>query len=98
MMKSWCEKSHVKWGQGIGIGGGGMIANLSNVPSGHGPRKNTSLALRELTKNVTEKKSAEDLFINPNFPRLLYKIMAEANWRKEVKQNGLTTKDLFTQK
>lgn len=95
MMKSWCEKAHVKWGQGVGIGGGGILAGLSNVPSGHGPRKNPSNALRELAQNVTETRSAEDIFVSPNFPRFLYKVMAEMGWRTQIKQNGLKTKDLF---
>lgn len=98
MIKSWCEKSHIKWGQGVGLGGGGMLAGLNNVPSGHGPRKNPSLALRELAKNAAEKKSSENLFASPNFPRFLYKAMAEMGWRAQVKQNGLKVKDLFSQK
>lgn len=98
MMKSWCEKARVKWGQGVGIGGGGMLAGLGNVPSGHGPRKNPSLALRELAGNAAEGQYAEDLFVSPNFPRFFYRAAAEMGWRAQIKQNGLTAKDLFLQK
>ena len=98
MMKSWCAKSHVQWGQGVGLGGGAMLAGLGNVPAGHGPRKNFSLALRDLAQNVTEKRSAEDVFVSPSFPRFLYKFMAETGWRMQAKQNGLKGKDLFLQR
>ena len=98
MIKSWCEKAKVTWGQGIGMGGGGMLASLGNVPNGHGPRKNFSLALRYLAKNAGEKRSAENLFVSPNFPRFLYKAMAEMNWRMQIKKNGFKTKDLFLRK
>ncbi|MGX8709778.1 MAG: hypothetical protein ACQGTM_05955 [bacterium] len=97
MMKSWCEKTHVKWGQGVGLGGGGMLA-AANIPSGHGPRKGPSLALRELAKNVTQKKSAENIFVSPSFPRFLYKAAAQMNWRAEIKRNGLKTQELFLRK
>ncbi len=75
-----------------------MLPGLSNVPSGRGPRKNPSRALRELAKNAAEKRSGENLFVSPSFPRFLYKAMAEINWRTLAKQNGLKTKNLFLQK
>jgi len=98
MMRRWCEMSDMKWGQGVGIGGGGMLMGLNNIPSGQGPRKNPSLALRTLAKNATEKKSAENLFVSPNFPRFLYKFMAEVGWRLQIRQNGLKMRELFKRK
>lgn len=98
MMKIWCEKAHVVWGQGVGVGGGGMIAGLENVPKGRGPRKNLSAALRTLADHVAEMQSADDLFVSPNFPRFLYKAMGEMGWRMQIRQNGLTRRDLFLRK
>ncbi|MFA7673042.1 MAG: hypothetical protein WCY62_04225 [Clostridia bacterium] len=98
MMRRWSEASGVKWGQGIGIGGGGMLTSLRNVQNGKGPRKDPSLVLRALAKNATEGKSTGNIFVSPNFPRFLYKIAAELGWRLRIRQNGLHQKDLFTQK
>ena len=33
-------------------------------------------------------------FVNPNFPRLAYKLSAENSWRKQIRANGLRIKDL----
>ncbi len=98
ILKIWCEKANLKWGQGIGIGAGGMLAGLGNVPKGKGPRKNASAALLELASNAAEKRSGKDIYASPNFPRFLYKIMGDIGWRTQAKRNGLKTKDIFLQR
>lgn len=98
MMKLWCEKAGVRWGQGLGIGGGGMLAGLSNVPAGKGPKKNSSSALRELANAIGERKSGDNLFITPNFPRFLYIAGGNMGWRIQVRKNGFRVKDLSLQK
>jgi multimeric flavodoxin WrbA len=98
MMKLWCEKTGVRWGQGLGIGGGGMLAGLSNVPAGKGPKKNSSSALRELANAFWERKSGDNLFVTPNFPRFLYISGGNMGWRMQAKQNGLKIRDLSIQK
>lgn len=98
MMENWCIKAGLKWGQGIGIGAGGMIPSLKNVPMGHGPKKNFGNAVNELVESIIKGSSAESLYINANFPRFLYKIAGEASWRQGAKENGLKTKDLFRRK
>ena len=98
MMENWCIKSGLLWGQGIGIGAGGMLLSVINVPVGHGPKKNLGTALQILSKNMIEKKSDKNLLITPNIPRFLYKFMAEFGWRKQIKVNGLKVKDLYLKK
>lgn len=95
MMKNWCEKAKLNWGQGIGIGGGGMLPILSEVPDGKGPKKNFSKALRAIAGSISTGTSGDNIFISPNFPRLAYKLAAEMGWRKQIKANGLKHKDLF---
>ncbi|HHV32443.1 MAG TPA: hypothetical protein GXX74_08605 [Clostridiales bacterium] len=95
MMKNWCIKSGLKWGLGVGIGGGGMLLGLQSVPAGKGPRRNFSAAVIELSEHITAKTSAEDIYISPNIPRIAYKIGAEMGWRQQIKANGLSKKNLF---
>lgn len=94
ILKNWCIKSGVTWGQGIGIGGGGMVLGLRNVPHGKGPKKMVSLALDNLAYNILRRDSAESIYVKPGIPRFLYKLAAEMGWRQAVKANGLKAKEL----
>lgn len=94
IMKNWCQKSKLIWGQGIGIGGGGMLPSLKNVPEGKGPKKNIGEALNVMAENICEVRSGEDRYVSPNFPRFAYKFGAEMGWRQQIKANGLKVRDL----
>lgn len=94
MMRNWCHKAGATWGQGLGIGGGGMIQNLASIPDGQGPKKNFSMALEVLAANINVGAEGENLYISPNFPRIGYKIGAEMGWRYQIKTNGLNKKDI----
>lgn len=98
IMKNWCEKAELKWGQGVGIGAGGMITALKDVPIGRGPKKSLGLAFEKLTNNILKHSSGDDIFITANFPRIMYKFAAEMGWGKSIKANGLRRKDLFLRK
>ena len=94
-MKNWCEKTKLKWGQGIGIGGGGMLSALTGVPDGKGPKKNLSEALKTVVRNIGAGTTSDNIFISPNIPRFIYRLGAEMGWRQQIKGNGLKTKDLY---
>lgn len=94
IMRNWCSKSGLRWGQGIGIGGGGMLSGLQSVPAGKGLRKNFSAAISQLSEHITVGASAKDIYVSPNIPRIAYKMGAEMEWRQQIKANGLSDKDL----
>lgn len=98
IMENWCAKAGLKWGQGIGIGAGGMILSLAGVPFGHGARKNMDTALTKLVNNIVECNSQENIFTSPNFPRIAYKFLGESGFRKSIKRNGLRRRDLYLRK
>lgn len=95
MMKNWAEKANVKWGQGIGIGGGGMISMIEKSTDSQGPMKSVHTTLASLADNILSSKSSYELYTTPGIPRLVYKIGGEMGWRQAAKKNGLKTKDLF---
>lgn len=96
MIRNWSVKCGLSWGQGVGIGGGGMVLGLQNVPHGKGPKKNLSLALDALASNILTGGIAENLYVNAGIPRFLYKMAAEMGWRQSARANGLKPKDLYT--
>lgn len=98
LMRNWCVKAKVRWGQGLGIGAGGMMSSIHTIPHGKGPKKNISISMETLAVNIGRKKSDKNIFTAPNFPRFLYKMAAEMGWRQAVKANGFKTKDLSTKK
>lgn len=98
IVKNWSIKAGLKWGQGIGIGGGGMLPMLKSVPDGKGPKKNLSKALKIMANNITNRNTDENIFINPNIPKFIYKLGAESDWRQQIKENGLKKKDIFRRK
>lgn len=97
ILKNWTYKANLIWGQGLGVGGGGMLTALKNVPIGHGPKKNLGKAFNELIPNIINLKSGDTIYISPNFPRFLYIAGGNMGWKSQIKENGLKAKDLFRQ-
>lgn len=95
MIRNFCISADAKWGQGLGIGAGGM---LSSAPIGAGPLKNIGLALDKFSDNLINGIADEDIFVEPNFPKFLYKILAHMNFKGNAKKNGLRKKELYAQK
>lgn len=98
MMKNWSERAGLKWGQGLAIGGGGMLPFLKSIPLGRGPFKKLKPAFAQLASHALNRSSGETIFFTPAFPRFLYKLAGEIGWRQAVKANGLRSGDLFLRK
>ncbi len=94
IMKNWCVKAGFKWGQGIGIGCGGALASMSSIPLGKGPKSSMGITFKSLADNIHTKSQASDAFFSLNFPRFMYKLIAEFGWRQTIKKNGLKVRDL----
>lgn len=94
VMQHWTKRCGFEFGQAVGVGGGGMINFIKNVPDGHGPKKNLTVALREMAGNILQKKSGETKVFELNYPAWAYKWQAEYGWRMAARKNGLKSKDL----
>lgn len=89
VMEHWSRRCGFIFGQGIGIGGGGMINYIKSVPNEHGPKRNIGLALKEMSENILQEKTGNTHVLEPNYPALAYKLQAEYGWRMMGKKNGL---------
>ena len=95
LMKNWCRRAGLIWGQGLGTGAGEMLGGMQEVPLGHGPKKNLGKAFGTLAENILKRVGGNSMFISPNLPRFVFVPLAHAGWRQQARRNGLTKKDLF---
>lgn len=97
-MTHWSKRCGFKFGQGVGVGGGGMAPNLVSIQGEHGPKKRVALAFKDMCQNMKTRACGEMLLVEPNFPAFAYKFMAESGWRYGAKKYGFKTKDLAMQR
>ncbi len=94
LLQNWCLKTGFIWGGGIGVGGGGGLAMMPKLESGHGPRAPIEKALTELSDIILKKEVRKNNYVSVAFPRFLYKMGAQLGWRQMIKENGGRVKDL----
>lgn len=96
IIENWCLRSHLDWQYGLGLGGGGMLSMLPKESGAKGPLKSAAAELRVLADAMKQgERKQENHFVNPDFPRYLYKLAAEMGWRQMIRANGGKRKDLF---
>lgn len=94
ILRNWCVKSGVTWGGGIGVGGGGGLAQMPDVKGGHGPKAPVEHALKGMAEKILKKEKQENVYVSVAFPRRLYKMAAQMGWRQMIKANGGKAADL----
>ena len=98
IIKNWCNKVGLKWGQGIGIGAGEMSPAVANIPLKKSPFALLDSAFDGLACNIENHISAENIYISPKMPRFLWKIGGTYTfWPQKAKKNGLKARDIFHQ-
>lgn len=97
IIKNWCNKTGLKWGQGIGIGAGEMSPAIANTPLKKSPFASLDTAFESMAFNIKNHTSAENAFVSPKFPRFLWKTAGTYSfWLPKARKNGLKGKDIFT--
>lgn len=91
IMWNWCEKCGMTKGRAMAVGAGEMV---QGIPLGAGPMKNLGNAMNQFTEDIQHRNSGETIFVEPNFPRCLYKTAAHMGWHKSAKKNGLKISDI----
>ena len=97
MVRQWCGKMHFEYCGGLGISAGELLGTLAEgIPFRMGPTKKASEGMDRLANAVNHKKNTADIYAEPHrFPRLLYIAIANTNWNRTAKQNGIRPKDLY---
>jgi len=95
IMKNWCKKTGMKWGQGIGIGSGEMFGAMREIPLGKGPTKNLKKGLEQFARNIKDRKSADEIYVEPNMvSQGMFLMVANKFWDMQAKKNGVKKKAL----
>ncbi|MDR1000452.1 MAG: NAD(P)H-dependent oxidoreductase [Clostridiales bacterium] len=94
VMENWCVKSRLKWGGGIGFGGGGALASMKNVPLGRGPKTSLGKVFSAFSEVILSSSSQENIYASIGLPKFLYKLVAEMGWRHMIKVHGGNKRDL----
>ena len=91
MLRNFCERAGLSWGQGAGIGASPMV---HAIPVGIGLNKKMGAALDVLAGNIISKQSSEDIFAQTGMPRFLYVMGGNMGWKRQAREHGLRSKDL----
>jgi len=94
IIKNWCERSGVIFGGGIGQGAGEMLGQLKKIPLNKSPFANLWQALVTMINKMELKEPFGITYLNPYFPRFLWRIMATRYWNVLASKNGLKKEDI----
>jgi multimeric flavodoxin WrbA len=92
IFKAFCRRAGLFYARGLAIGGGGMIGEM---PIESFVWKRVSAALDELVQDIELRRSGEDIYRTPRFPRFLYTILANLGWHKIGRKNGVAASELY---
>ena len=69
ILQNWSAKTGLTWGGGIGIGGGGALAQMPSAENGHGPKAPIEKALRAMAGKILRREAQENNYVSIAFPR-----------------------------
>lgn len=86
MVRAFARRAGLRYGYGLGIGCGGVLAHMEK-----GPAKNVYAALYALGSSACGRspKEGEDVLLAPKIPRFLYRLGGNFGWRQLAKKNGV---------
>ena len=87
IMWKWCDKCGLKKGSALTIGGGGMA---QAAPIGKGPMAKVGTALEQMAEDIQNSRSGGTAFVEPAFPRFMYKFAGNIGFAMQGKKNGLS--------
>lgn len=92
VISKWCEKCQITMGRALAVGAGGMA---QAAPIGQGPLLKLGNALETIADNIKNSETGDTIFVEPIFPRFLYKIAGNMGFTKQGKENGLKKSEMM---
>jgi multimeric flavodoxin WrbA len=94
IIENWCKRSGVKFGGGIGLGGGEMFGQTKDIPYNKKMYRSFEQALLEMEKKMEFKGVFETKYLSPHFPQFLFRLIGTTSLNSKARKNGLTKKDM----
>lgn len=93
VLNNWADKAGLRFGGGVGIGGGEALQALPAAD--RGPMRPVFQELTVLADRVAASVAEPQAsFVSVGMPRILYKWAGEAGWRIQIRKNGGKARDL----
>ena len=96
-VRQWCTQAGFSYCGGLGLSAGELVGVLmEHIPFSVWTTKRMAKGMERLAAAVTEGREMPDLYAEPHaFPRALYIAIANTNWNRTAKANGLRPADLY---
>jgi hypothetical protein len=96
-VRQWCGIMCYEYCGGLGISAGELLGTLMDaIPFRVGPTRRAAEGMNKLAEAVRNGRAIEDIYAEPYmFPRLLYIQIANTNWNRTAKRNGISPDDLY---
>lgn len=96
-VRQWCSVMGFAYCGGLGVSAGELLGVLMDfLPAWLGPSSKAYQGMKKLVTAVEQGETVTDIYAEPfMFPRSLYIRIANTNWNRTAKKNGITPKDLY---
>ncbi len=95
----WSRKMDFEYCGGLGISAGELIGGLMEmIPFGKGPIRKSSEGMDLLARAINSESKTYDIYAEPKgFPKWLFIQIANVNWDRTARKNGIDQKELYRQ-
>ena len=95
----WSRKMGFEYCGGLGVSAGELLGGLMEmIPFGRGPIRKTSEGMDLLARAINSESKTYDIYAEPKgFPKWLFIQIANVNWDRTAKKNGIDPKEMYRQ-
>ena len=97
MIRQWCGRMDYEYCGGLGVSAGELLGELMvHLPLRTGPTKRLAQGMALLADRISHGAGMEEVYAEPyGFPRWLYILIANVNWDRTARKNGIRPEDLY---
>lgn len=88
VIENFCAATGARWMGGVAVGGGGMTLATAGSPRMGMLRRPVSEAVDRLIAAIRSGTAAGEDLVRPAVPRAIYRLAAEAHWRRLARESG----------